>query len=65
MSQAWTLSIVEPVARKAACPAHGDTSRRVHASSEWQGKTADGYWILELSVVSGRRGSDEFKIALV
>ena len=27
MSQAWTLSIVERVARKAACPAHGDTLR--------------------------------------
>ena len=27
MFQAWTLSIVERVARKAACPAHGDTLR--------------------------------------
>ena len=42
MFQAWTLSIVERVARKAACPAHGDTLR-VHASSESQGgKAADG-----------------------
>ena len=47
MFQAWTLSIVERVARKAACPAHGDTLR-VHASSESQGGGSGGQVALSL-----------------